>query len=225
LIYLVIGTSDVSVFLRSGEAHARNVILATLKRNGLDMKDFGAVLDFGCGCGRILRHWAASEINKLCGTDYNPKLVNWCRWNLPFASVEANELYPPLRYDRNVFHFVYARSVFTHLSEALQAEWFAELRRILAPGGVLLFTVSGGAYLDAATPAERGLFAEGHLVVREAGRSGANVCAVFHPETWVRQKMAEYGWTIVDFVPGHAEEFLYQDTYLVRKSVAGKTPS
>ena len=136
-----------------------------------------------------------------------------------------NELYPPLRYDSNVFDFVYARSVFTHLSEALQVEWFTELRRILAPGGFLLFTVSGRAYLDAATPAERGLLADGHLVVREAGQSGANVCAVFHPETWVRQKMGECGFSIVDFIPGQAEEFLYQDVYLVRKSGPGKTPS
>ena len=217
LIYLVIGSSDISAFLKSGEAHAQKVILGTLQGSGLRMEDFENVLDFGCGCGRIVRHWARLGVGNLCGTDYNANLVSWCRRNLPFASFEVNGLRPPLSYDSDSFDLVYARSVFTHLSEPLQLEWFRELRRILRPDGLLLFTVSGRAYHQWITPAERALVDAGKLVVREANQAGDNMCAVFHPETWVRETMIENGFTVLDAVPGQAAEFLYQDTYLVRK--------
>jgi len=34
-------------------------------------------------------------------------------------------------------------SVFTHLTEAMQRQWLEELRRITAPGGLVLVTAHG----------------------------------------------------------------------------------
>ena len=50
------------------------------------------MLDFGCGCGRVMRWWKDLESTRLHGTDYNPYLVAWCRQNLPFAEFSVNGL-------------------------------------------------------------------------------------------------------------------------------------
>jgi len=69
------------------------------------------------------------------GSDYNPRLVRWCRESLPFADFRVNGLQPPLPYADGELEFVYAISIFTHLTEALQDAWLQELARVLAPGG------------------------------------------------------------------------------------------
>jgi Methyltransferase domain. len=83
---------------------------------------------------------------KVYGTDYNRKLIDWCRQCLPFAEFETNELSPPLAYRDAQFDFIYAFSVFTHLTESLQQGWLAELSRVLKPGGHLFLTTQGAAF-------------------------------------------------------------------------------
>ena len=58
--------------------------------------------------------------------DINPKAVEWCRSHLDFAEVALNEIEPPLPYPAQMFDFVYALSVFTHLDEDLQHAWLRE---------------------------------------------------------------------------------------------------
>ena len=75
----------------------------------------GSILDFGCGCGRVVRWWRdlPAEIH---GSDFNPTLVRWCRENLPFGVFEVNRPEPPLPYPDDSFDLVYALSVLTHLA-------------------------------------------------------------------------------------------------------------
>ena len=133
---------DAGMFLNIGESCC-NGIRRILAKNGIELEQFRAILDFGCGCGRIIRNFRDLEGPRLFGTDYNPKLANWCRSNLPFAEFGVNGLAPPLKYEDGSFDFIYAFSVFTHLSEKLQTEWLAELNRVMSPGGYLLFTTLG----------------------------------------------------------------------------------
>jgi len=212
---LVAATPDIGWFLDSGRRGADG-IRAALERNGISFAEAMPLLDFGCGCGRVLRHFAAAG-SAVHGTDLNLKLVTWCRRNLPFGRFETNALDPPLPFENGQFGLVYALSVFTHLPEALQSPWMDEMRRVLREGGHLIFTTHGSRYAGGLTSAEQERFASGKLVLRRDDRPGSNVCGAYHPETYVRDHLAR-GFTVVDFVREGASVNPGQDLWLLRKA-------
>ncbi len=216
LVVLVAGTADIQTFLEGGQKAASSIVTA-LERQGIEIDSLGAMLDFGCGCGRVIRQWQSLGHVSLFGTDYSPVLVNWCRQNLPFARFGINQLAPPLGYGDEVFDFIYALSVFTHLPGSLQFEWMDELIRVLKPDGHLLITTHGDHYLGMLTNAERNAFQAGSLVVRYHEVAGTNMCSTFHPQSYVRAELAR-GLEIVDFRPEGAEGNPHQDLYLLRKT-------
>jgi SAM-dependent methyltransferase len=216
----------VQTFLRGGETVAR-MITQTLGRHGVGMQELGSLLDFGVGCGRVLRFWKglAEQGVDVHGSDYNPKLVAWCRTGLPFASFEVNQLAPPLPYPSASFDLVYAYSVFTHLPGNLQLAWAEELRRVLRPRGLLLFTTHGAPFAEARlSPQELERFRAGELVVRAPTAAGTNPYAAFHPERYVREQLAA-SFTPLDFVEGAGPSGstagrVRQDVHLLRKASA-----
>jgi SAM-dependent methyltransferase len=218
LIYLVAGHRDVREFLRSGRA-TNDAIRRLLTKHDLKIEQFESVLDFGCGVGRVMRHWHNTQGPNWHGTDYNPELIHWCRNNLKFAEFRINELGGQLPYDAESFDFIYVFSVFTHLSAPLQSFWINELSRVLKPGGYLYFTAHGEYYLSELNREEREQFLRGELVIREQDRSGENICAVFHPVSYVHQELAR-DLTVVDFVPGGAKSDSLHDVHLVRKPLS-----
>ena len=60
LIFPVAATTSISWFLEGGALAARTIREA-LERRGLEIEKLAAILDFGCGCGRVLRHWHALQ--------------------------------------------------------------------------------------------------------------------------------------------------------------------
>jgi SAM-dependent methyltransferase len=143
LIWRVTGARSVTHFHESG---ARSVedISRGLAAVGSSFAEHARILDFGCGCGRILR-WLddlGSEV-ELHGCDIDSEAVAWVAANLPHVHVVQNDGMPPLGYDDDFFDLVFNHSVFTHLPEGLQDEWLAELNRITHPDGLLVLTVSG----------------------------------------------------------------------------------
>ena len=135
---------------------------------GREPSELGAVLDFGCGCGRVLRHWHGVEGPEIHGSDYNPDLIDWVREGLPFVHPNVNGLAPPTAYEDEKFDLIYALSVFTHLDRELQDAWIVEFRRILRPGGLLIVSVLGESMAGRLTGEERERFDRG-----EAGRRTA----------------------------------------------------
>jgi SAM-dependent methyltransferase len=214
LIYLVAGTYDMAWFLELGGLGAR-AIRNTLARNQLDINAFEAILDLGCGCGRVLRHFSALKGVKIYGCDYNGKLVDWCAKNLTFATFATNQLEPPLPYATNTMDLVYALSVFTHWGQDLQFAWMDEMRRVIKPGGHLLMTTHGASYLPGLDEEERACFHAGQLVVRREHLAGRNICTAFCSDRYVRQYLTR-GCEIVDYVPEGAKGNPTQDLYLLR---------
>jgi SAM-dependent methyltransferase len=206
--------ADLDVFLRSGGRHA-DLIREVLKECGSDPSAAAPILDFGCGCGRVARHWYGANV-ELCGCDLNRRLVEWCRQNLPFGQFDLNKLEPPLPYDDGSFGLAYAFSVFTHLPEHLQREWLREFERVLRPDGYLLVSTQGEYYvgLDRLDEHERRRFDKGELVVLFDDHAGENVCSAYHPQTYVAGTLAE-GFDYVVYRKGNEQE--HQDMHLLRK--------
>jgi SAM-dependent methyltransferase len=218
LITSVAGSRDISWFLEIGRRGAESTV-EILERNGVRVADLRSVLDFGCGCGRVIRHFKSLKTPKLFGSDYNRALIEWCTRNLSFAQFETNGLYPPLNYADEAFDLVYSLSVFTHLPEALQLQWIRELWRVISPDGYLLITTHGESYLSVMLPEEQDRFCAGQLVTRSETQAGTNTCATFHPPVYVRNTLAN-GFNVIDFVPEGARGNPHQDVFLLRKARA-----
>lgn len=215
LIVKVAGTAEIGAFLRAGD-WAADSIRGLLNKNGLALEQFEALLDFGCGCGRVIRRWHAMTNVQIHGVDYNPELVHWCGAHLPFARFAVNGLEPPLPYAAGSFDFIYALSVFTHLPETLQQAWLADLARVLKPGGHALLTLHGDYYLPHLTPDERQRYQSGEWVVKYAQVAGTNLCASFCSPAYVTRSMTR-SLDLVDFVPQGAKGNPHQDACLLRK--------
>jgi len=215
LTWLVAGHYDVVKSLRNGR-RTSETIRETLARADLNIEDFGAILDFGCGSGRVLRNWKSLRATRVYGADYNDEHIRWCRRHFRFAEFVRNDLQPPLPWDDKTFAFVYACSVFTHLEESLQHAWMGELRRILKPGGHLLFTTHGEGYLTSLTDTERATFLQGQLVVRNGIESGRNTCGVYHPFEYVATQLTA-GFSVLQHIPEGATGTGRQDIYLLKK--------
>ena len=132
-------------FIEHGEV-LLNSLNTTLSNVGKDLTSFDTVLDFGCGCARVLRalHYRAAPSQKLYGTDIDAEAIEWCRTNyLKVAEFSVNTAEPPVAYADETFDLVYSVSVFTHLPEDMQFSWLKELQRITKPGGYLLLTTHG----------------------------------------------------------------------------------
>lgn len=209
LMVRVAGTGDADWFLRSGRA-GFDAIAAHASPAELD-----AVLDFGCGCGRVTRWWGDFS-GTVAGSDVSAPAIDWCRANLPFARFETNALAPPLVFEDESFDLVYALSVFTHLTGDLQLAWRDELRRVLRPGGRLLLTTHGRSYIPRLGGEERARFEHGELVVRWAEVAGTNLCSAYHPESYLRDTFAN-GFEFLALEPEGARGNPTQDLVLLRK--------
>jgi SAM-dependent methyltransferase len=134
---LVIGTADPQWFIENGQKTVTEFD-EILSATGGGFATASEVLDIGCGCGRLAR-WVLRLNPNVNGVDINPKLVDWCRKNLP-GTWKPCDLHQPIPAADASFALAYACSVITHLREATAAAWLHDVARVLKPGGRLLLT-------------------------------------------------------------------------------------
>lgn len=211
----VAGTADIEAFLHGGQLAAQTV-RELLADAGKPIEQCRAMLDFGCGCGRVLRQWKNLPETTLYGTDLNAELVQWCGEHLPFASASVNSAEPPVPFVGECFDAIYAFSVLTHMPLDTQKRWLREFHRILEPGGLLIFSTHGSYYLPRLGKEERRQFLKGELVTRFASAAGSNLCNTYHPETFVRRELAP-GWDIAVFEAEGARGNPRQDAWVFRR--------
>jgi SAM-dependent methyltransferase len=108
-----------------------------------------SVLDFGCGCGRLLR-WFQTALPHVAlhGADVRKASVAWCRQHLRGTFVDNGTL-PPLPLADESVELTVALSVFSHLSLQQNLAWLRELVRVTRRDGLLLLTTHGAFALAA----------------------------------------------------------------------------
>jgi SAM-dependent methyltransferase len=219
---LVAGVPDRDWFLRSGQAqtnHLRDLLAGV----GSPLEGMRTILDFGCGCGRMARWWSDLSELQLHGCDYNRELVGWCQTNLPFVNSTKTELEPPLPYAEGSFDFLYAFSVFTHMSVELASSWVREFERVVKPGGLLWFTIHGMSYRARLPGDQRRRFDDGEIVVWFPEIEGTNLCAAYWPDVAIERMLGD-GFELLTHLDPQADPVRAQvaqlaphDSYLVRR--------
>jgi SAM-dependent methyltransferase len=95
------------------------------------------VLDAGCGAGRTSA-WLVEHGAEVVGIDASAELVRLARERLPSASFAVADLAEPLAFDDDSFDLAVASLVMHYLRDWVPA--LRELRRVLRPGGVFVFS-------------------------------------------------------------------------------------
>ena len=112
-----------------------------LGKSDRSLVDFEAILEFGCGQGRLLK--LLSEMApqaKLYGCDVNRESIISARQKCRRGIFSLNDIGPPLPYDDSKFDLIFAYSVFTHLTEKSHISWLRELSSKLRAGGIAIFS-------------------------------------------------------------------------------------
>jgi SAM-dependent methyltransferase len=179
-----------------------------------------AVMELGCGVGRLLRHVPRAAVARLVATDVNADCLAWCRASFPDVECHHHGPRPPIAtLDAASFDLIYANSVFTHIPLERQADWLNEVARLLKPGGCLVATVLGHTHrellLDAAQ--RDALDTDGALQIHpETGGDPAGPAIAYGAVFQIRERLhADFG-AVLD-VCGIRERPGSQDVLVARR--------
>jgi ubiquinone/menaquinone biosynthesis C-methylase UbiE len=150
-----IGASSVEEFHRTGQMEADLLVQSGLA-------DDGFLVDVGCGSGRLASKLRAMHSGGYLGTEISPDLLRYAeqvanRPDWTFSTV-AGLTIPR---DSGSADMVCFFSVLTHLRHEESYLYLEEARRVLAPGGRIVFT-----FLDFSQPTHRTVFEATVEVVR-----------------------------------------------------------
>jgi SAM-dependent methyltransferase len=128
----------------AGDLYSGDMIVAAMNRAGISIENNARYLDFGCSSGALVRNMSAHfPHSKWHACDPVPDSVEWAQQQFPNVDFYCSGQKPSLKYQDVFFHGAYAVSIWSHFSEKAALDWFLEMRRILAPGGFLVFTTHG----------------------------------------------------------------------------------
>lgn len=201
---------DPRVFVESGLRDLVHLLEAASDA-GVACPATPAVLDFGCGAGRLLRHvrpWAG----RVAAVDRHPRALAWIGTHLPAVDTDLTGGDPPLRCPDASFDLLIANSVFTHIPLGGQPAWAREFARVLRPGGTALVTVLGTEHQDRLLAAadrqaliRQGTFELGPEIDPQTGEVGAFAAVFQTPAACSEAFAATFDVRLRRSVPGHQD--------------------
>lgn len=212
--FRVIGTDSIEPFLRGGFTDFMKMRQLLKRLTRKDYSNFHSILDWGCGCGRVARHFSAVKRAQFTGGDIDGDNIDWCAGNLDFGRFVKLPLFPPTVFSDREFDLIYGISVFTHLKKDAQDAWLQELHRISKPGAIIMVTCHGAATLNYAmlnkeqldylfsTIEEKGFYITAtNDQINDFIDDKEYYVNVNHSHKYVREHWGKY-FQILDIVPG-----------------------
>jgi SAM-dependent methyltransferase len=185
------------IYLNRGIAHADR-ISGIIKTYHPAVRN---ICDWGCGPMRVLRHIPSrlAENVGIYGFDYNPTTIAWAKQHFPAITFRLNNLEPPLPADAEAFDVVYCLSVFTHLSQEVFLAYVDDIYRILAPGGIFIFTTHGPNNAGGLLRDERQHLNEGQYICRGNVKEGSRTFISYQSPDYIRAALHRY--RVLDYLP------------------------
>ena len=145
-----IGADDASWFHFAGGTWAEKSLRTFEHFTGKDRTSIKTIVDWGCGCARVSRHYFDLCNAQIVGLDIDNKVIEWCKENLPNGEWSCIPTSTPTPLEESSADLIIGHSVFTHLDEESQFSWLKELSRIVKPNGLVMVTVLGvyGTFLE-----------------------------------------------------------------------------
>lgn len=197
------GIGEEAGFEWVGKNTADSIVRALSERGTLNSES--NILDFGCGCGRVIAYLRAAIPGNLFGSDIDGEAIGWCKEGLgTVGQFVTNDHLPPLPFADRSFDLVYSISVFTHLPEDLQDMWLAELSRVTTHGGLALISVQGPSMLPKLPAKARTRFVEtGFLHIQREATDGLPdfYQRTFHADHYLRSHWGRF-FDIEAVLPG-----------------------
>lgn len=185
------GVASTDSYIQIGHSVCRD-LLHVMERFQIHPTVDTKVLDFGCGCGRVVRYFAAQCPAQVDASDIDAETIAWCQASLgDAAAFHCNPEWPPLSFEDERFDLVYGISVFTHFPEDMQRAWLAEMRRVVKPDAWLLLSIHAPRLLPPGYPeVEQQMTESGFGFLRSVPTFGLPdfYRAAFHSEAYIRRE-------------------------------------
>ncbi len=216
----------------AGGLYEANMVADGLAGVGAEIADITSALDFGCSSGRVVRVLAAAYPDiEWHGCDPNAPAIAWASEHLPGIDFFVSSDAPPLPLPDASLDLAYAISIWSHFAPELGLRWFAEMHRIIRPGGYLVCTTHGLTSIahyalggmrspEQSLEIRETLYRDGAWYAPEFGEEGD--WGVLNPDwgtafltpEWILTKLCP-AWRILEFAPGRNQE--NQDVYVLQR--------
>lgn len=214
-----------------------------LGKNSKALSECSAVLDFGCGWGRIVRFFLKDvDESGLWGIDCYKEMIELCKAQHMRCNFAAINTMPPTSFAPDTFDLIYLYSVFSHLSEEAHLKWLGEFTRILKPGGMVIATTRPrvfinrclelskkkglepwqyGAAMSFQDPEKALMDYDAGRFVHSATGGGGVLETSFYGESCIPEKYVENNWTSffskVGYVYSEKHQSFDQDVIFAKK--------
>ena len=178
-----------------------------------------AILDWGCGVGRITRHIKEQNtFAKIYACDIDKHKIEWNKAHCSDIDFSLISYVPPTCFATAQFDLIYGISVFTHIDILSQDNWLKELLRILKPTGVLLITTQGEFYRNRLTASQKKRLDKTGFYTQQYSKQGHRMMSSFQLPDHFKEMLSPY-FIVKEFYSGktHPERMGGQDLWILQK--------
>jgi 2-polyprenyl-3-methyl-5-hydroxy-6-metoxy-1,4-benzoquinol methylase len=149
------GHWDRDEFFESGQGEIDSLMVSCGLRRG----DHGAVLDFGCGIGRLSRA-LRPYFSRVYGVDISSEMIRMAKEHTPACEFILNRSEDLRVFPNNFFDFVYSSIVLQHQAKKTVVQsYIREFVRIVKPHGTIVFQMPHRLAFRSALQPRRRLYA------------------------------------------------------------------